>query len=250
MNVVVFGGSGLIGSRLIERLGRAGHRALSASPRTGVNTLTGDGLDEALAGAQVTVDVTNSPSFEPEEVLRFFETSGRNLLTAARKAGVRHHVALSVVGTDRLPENGYFRAKLAQERVITGSGVPFTILRATQFFEFIGPIAETGASGDAVRVSSAQFQPIAADDVASALAEVVLAPPVNGVIDLAGPEPITMDAAVRTVFEAKGDRRRIEASSDTPYFGSRITDDSLRPIGQARFGATRLNDWLRTHKPA
>ena len=216
MKIVVIGGSGLIGTKLVNRLRQKGHEVVAASPNSGVNTITGEGLAEALSGAQVVVDVANAPSWEDKAVLEFFETSGRNLLAAETAAGVKHHVALSVVGTERLPDSGYFRAKMAQEKLIKASGIPYTILRATQFFEFVGGIVQSGTDGDAIRLSPALFQPIASDDVAAALADVAVAPPVNGTVEVAGPEPIPLDKLARQVpgregRQAQGDRRRPRA---------------------------------------
>jgi uncharacterized protein YbjT (DUF2867 family) len=207
MKIVIIGGSGLIGSKLAERLRRHGHEVLAASPASGVNTITREGLAEALFDAEVVVDVANSPSFDDRAVLEFFETSGRNLLAAEAAAGVRHHVALSVVGSDRLPDSGYFRAKLAQERLIEASGIPYTIVRSTQFFEFVGAITQSGADGQTVRLSPALFQPIMSDDVADAMADAALGAPVNGTIEIAGPERIPLDESVRRYLRAKGRAR-------------------------------------------
>ena len=244
MKIVVIGGSGLIGSKLVNILRGNGHEVVAASPRSGVNTLTGAGLAEAVSGAQVVVDVANSPSFEAKAVLEFFETSGRNLIAAEATAGVKHHIALSVVGTERLLESGYFPAKLAQEKLIEESGIPYTILRATQFFEFVGAIVEAGTDGDVIRLSPALFQPIASDDVAAALADLVVAPPVNGMVELAGPEPIPLDKIARQFLAAKGDSRQVIADVDARYFGAAINDRSLTPGEHPRLGATRFEDWL------
>ena len=244
MKIVVIGGSGLIGSKTVERLRKKGHDVVAASPKSGVNTLTGEGLADALKDAQVVVDVANSPSFEAKAVLEFFETSGRNLIAAEATAGVKHHIALSVVGTERLLESGYFPAKLAQEKLIEESGIPYTILRATQFFEFVGAIVESGTDGDVIRLSPALFQPIASDDVAAALADLVVAPPVNGMVELAGPEPIPLDKIARQFLAAKGDSRQVIADVDARYFGAAINDRSLTPGEHPRLGATRFEDWL------
>lgn len=244
MKIVVIGGTGLIGSNVVQRLQQKGHETVAASPRSGVNALTGEGLDTALAGAQVVVDVANSPSFEDKAVLEFFETSSRNLLAAEAKAGVRHHVALSIVNCDGLPDNGYFRAKVAQEELIKASGIPYTILRATQFFEFIEGIINTGADGDTVRLSSALFQPIAADDVSAALAEVAMGTPANGTIDLGGPDRAPMDEIARQFLAARGDKRQVIADVHARYFGSELHDQSLVTGEKARIGPTRYRDWL------
>jgi uncharacterized protein YbjT (DUF2867 family) len=244
MKIVVIGGSGLIGTNLVNRLRQKGHDVMPASPKSGVNTITGAGLAEALTGAQVVVDVANSPSFEDRAVLEFFETSGRNLLAAEAAAGVGHHVALSVVGTDRLPDSGYLRAKLAQERLIKAAGIPYTILRATQFFEFVNSIIQAGADGDVVRLSPAHLQPIASDDVAAALADLVVGPPVNGVVEVAGPERIPLDKLARNVFAATADKRKVIADVHARYFGTELDDRSLTPGDNPRIGRTRFDDWL------
>jgi uncharacterized protein YbjT (DUF2867 family) len=245
MNIVVIGGDGLIGSGLVEILRSRGHTARAASPRSGVDTLTGRGLAEALTGADAVVDVSNSPSFADDDVLRFFETSTRNQLEAERAASVRHHVALSVVGTDRLPDSGYMRAKLAQEELIEKGGVPFSILRATQFFEFLGRIAESGFDGTALRVPPILMQPIAAHDVSSALADAVLAKPLEGSVELGGPERLRLDDLARRVLRARGDERAILADPQTRYFGALVDDTSLIAGDDARLGTTRFADWLR-----
>ena len=244
MKIVVIGGSGLIGSKLVGKLRQIGHEVVAASPKSGVNTLTGEGLAEALAGAEVVVDVANSPSFEAAAVLKFFETSGRNLLAAEKAAGVRHHIALSVVGTERLLESGYFPAKLAQEKLIRESGIPYTILRATQFFEFVDAIVQSGADGDVIRLSPALFQPIASEDVAAALADLAVGPPVNGMVEVAGPEPIPLDKIARQFLAAKGDKRPVIADVHARYFGAAIDDRSLTPGEHPRLGATRFETWL------
>lgn len=244
MKIVVIGGTGLIGSNVVNRLRALGHEALAASPNTGVNTITREGLAEALHGAQIVVDVANSPSFEDKAVLEFFQTSGRNLLAAEAAAGVGHHVALSVVGTDRNPDSGYLRAKLAQETLIKASGIPYTILRATQFFEFVGAIVQSSADGDVLRLSPALFQPIAADDVAAALADVAVSAPLNGIAEVAGPESIPMDAIARQFLAFKGDKRQVIADVRARYFGAELNDKSLRPGENPRLGSTRFADWL------
>jgi uncharacterized protein YbjT (DUF2867 family) len=245
MKIVVIGGSGLIGSKVVSNLRQRGHDVLPASPSTGVNTLTGEGLSKALQGAQVIVDVANSPSFEDKAALAFFETSGRNLLAAEKAAGVRHHVALSVVGTDRLLESGYFRAKLAQEKLIKASPIPYTIVRATQFFEFIGGIAQSATEGQMVSLPPAMMQPIVSDDVAAAVADVALEEPLNGTIELAGPERIPMDDLVRQFLAASGDPREVVTDPQAGYFGTPVNDQSLTPSDNPRLGPTRLDQWLR-----
>ena len=244
MKIVVIGGSGLIGTKLVERLRRRGHEVIAASPASGVNTITREGLAEALSGAQVVVDVANSPSFEDKAVLEFFETSGRNLLAAETAAGVGHHVALSVVGAERNPDSGYLRAKVAQENLIKSSKIPYTILRSTQFFEFVNAIIQSAADGDTVRLSPALFQPIASDDIAAALADTAGAPPVNGTIEIAGPEEIPLDAIARQYLAAKGDRRQVIADVHARYFGAEINDKSLTPGDRPRLGSIRFADWL------
>ena len=244
MKIVVIGGSGLIGTKLVNRLRRNGHDVMAASPATGVNTITGEGLAEALAGAQVVVDVANSPSFEDQAALEFFEVSGRNLLAAEWVAGVGQHLALSVVGTDRLLESGYFRAKMAQENLIKASGIPYTILRSTQFLEFIDGIVKAGAHGDVVRLSPALVQPIASNDVAAALADLAAGPPVNGIVEIAGPEPFPRDKHARQVLGRSGDRRQVIADVHARYFGIVLNDRSLIPGDNPRIGPTRFEDWL------
>jgi uncharacterized protein YbjT (DUF2867 family) len=244
IKIVVIGGSGLIGTKLVNRLRREGHEVVAASPVSGVNTVTGEGLAEALAGAQVVVDVANSPSFEDKAALEFFETSGRNLLAAEAAAGVGHHVALSVVGTERLLESGYFRAKMAQEELIKASKIPYTILRATQFFEFVAGIAQAATDGQTVRLSPAFLQPVMSDDVAAALADVTLGAPVNGTVELAGPERLSLDELVRQFLSAKHDTRQVVADVHARYFGVELNDRSLVPGDNARIGPTRFADWL------
>jgi uncharacterized protein YbjT (DUF2867 family) len=246
MKIVVIGGTGLIGTKLASRLRQKGHEIIPAAPSTGVNTITGEGLDEALSGAEIVVDVANSPSFEERAVLSFFETAGRNLLAAEAAANVRHHVALSVVATDRLPENGYFRAKLAQENLIRTSKIPYTILRATQFFEFVSGIVDSSSDGQIVRLSPALFQPVASDDVATALADVTVGAPVNGIVELAGPEKFSLDEFARKYLIATKDRRKVVADIHARYFGAELNDRSLTPANSPRLGSVRFEDWLRS----
>lgn len=246
MNVVVIGGSGLIGRKVVSMLSGLGHQVKAASLSSGVNLLTGEGLDEALAGAQVLIDVSNSPNFEDRAVLEFFQTSTGNLLRAAREAGIEHYVALSVVGADRLPESGYMRAKLAQEALIRASSVPFTIVRATQFFEFVEGIAQAATDGTTVRVPSALMQPIQSDDVAEILADVAVSEPVNRIVEMAGPEPIRMDALIRTFLAAKQDTRQVKTDSTARYFGTALNDQSLTPGEGPRLGSSRFGDWLQS----
>ena len=245
MKIVVIGGSGLIGSKTVAILRQGGHEVVAASPKSGVNTITGQGLKEALAGAQVVVDLANSPSFEDKAVLEFFQTSGRNLLAAEAAAGVRHHVALSIVGTDRTPDNGYFRAKVAQEKLIETSGIPYTIIRSTQFLEFLGAIADMSADGNLVRVSPGLFQPIAADDVAAIVAEVAVAAPRNGIVEIAGPERAPFNEIVARYLKAVGDPREVVRDPEARYWGGLVDDRSLVPLGEARLGRIGLDEWLR-----
>jgi uncharacterized protein YbjT (DUF2867 family) len=244
MKIVVIGGSGLIGKKLVANLSKLGHEVVPASPSSGVNTLTGEGLAEALEGAQVVVDVANSPSFEDKAVMEFFETSGRNIVAAEAAAGVGHHVALSVVGADRMPDSGYMRAKIAQEALIKASNVPYTIVRATQFFEFLGGVAGSGDEGDAVRLPTAPMQPVAADDVAAALADVAVAAPVNGTVEVAGPESLSIADFVGRYLAATGDKRKVVADPQARYFGAALDDRGLNPGDNPRVGPTRLEDWL------
>jgi uncharacterized protein YbjT (DUF2867 family) len=245
MKIVVIGGTGLIGAKVVKRLRRIGHEVVAASPDSGVNTITGEGLAEALAGAQVVVDLANSPSFEDSAVLKFFETAGHNLLTAEAVAGVKHHVALSIVGTDRLPESGYLRAKMAQERLIKASGIPYTIVRSTQFFEFVSGIAQSAGAGETIRLSPALLQPIMSDDVADAVTDVAIGAPVNGTIEIAGPERVPLDDMVRRFLSAKHDPRKVIADTHARYFGTELDDRSLTPGDGARIGSIRFDDWLR-----
>jgi uncharacterized protein YbjT (DUF2867 family) len=244
MKIVVIGGTGLIGSKTVAILRQGGHEVVAASPNSGVNTITGEGLKEALAGAQVVIDLANSPSFEDKAVLEFFETSGRNLLAAEAAAGVRHHVALSIVGTDR-SDNGYFRAKVAQEKLIVASGIPCTIIRSTQFMEFLGGIAASSADGNLVRLSPGLFQPIASDDVAASVAEVALAAPRNGIVEIAGPERAPFNEIVARYLKALGDPREVVRDPEARYFGGRVEEKSLVPLGEARLGRIGLDEWLR-----
>jgi uncharacterized protein YbjT (DUF2867 family) len=244
MKVVVIGGTGLIGSKLVEKLRKGGHEPLAAAPDTGVNTLTGDGLAEALEGAQVVVDVANAPDWDDAAVLDFFQTSSRNILAAESAAGVQHHVTLSVVGADRLPESGYLRAKLAQEETARTGSVPYTILRATQFFEFIGRIADSSIDGGTVHLAPVFVQPESADDVAAALADVAVSEPVNGIVELAGPEQFRLDELARRVLRANNDPRPVTADVHARYFGAELADHSLTPGSNARIAPTRFEDWL------
>ena len=245
MKIVVIGGSGLIGSKTIQILRQRGHEVVAASPKTGVDSITGEGLKEAMAGTQVVIDLANSPSFEDKAVLEFFETSGRNVLAAEAAAGVRHHVALSIVGTDRTPDNGYFRAKVAQEKLIETSGVPYTIIRSTQFMEFLGAIAASGADGNRVRFSPGLFQPIAADDVAAIVADVALAAPRSGIVEIAGPERAPFNEIIARYLKAVGDPREVVCDPEARYWGGRVEERSLVPLGEARLGRIRLDEWLR-----
>jgi len=250
MKIVVIGGTGLIGSKLVALLRKRGQEVLAASPDSGVNILTGDGLPEALAGAQVVVEVANSPSFEDAAVLKFFQTAGKNLLAAEATAGVRHHVALSIVGADRLPNSGYLRAKVAQENLIKASATPYTILRSTQFFEFGGRIADEGTEGNTVRVPGALIQPILSDDVVSVLAEIALGPPMNGTVEVGGPERFRFEDFVARALSGKNDQRKVVADLHARYFGTQLSEESLVPGQQARIGQTRFDAWLsRSNAP-
>jgi len=245
MKIVVIGGSGLIGSKLVKILREHGHEAVPASPATGVDTLTGKGLAEVLHGAQVVVDVSNSPSFEDAAVMKFFETSTRNLLSAEKTAGVKHHVALSIVGADRNPDSGYLRAKVAQEKLIKDSGIPYSILRATQFFEFAGGITDSATEGNTVRLTSAKLQPIAADDVAAALAPFAMGEPVNGFVEVAGPEAIPLAEIAQRWLIAKHDKRKVVVDPKARYFGTELNDKSLTPSANPRIGKIRFDEWLK-----
>jgi uncharacterized protein YbjT (DUF2867 family) len=245
MKIVVIGGTGLIGSKTIPILREGGHEALAASPNTGVNTITGEGLAKALSGAQVVIDLANAPSWEDKAVLEFFQTSGRNLLAAEATAGVRHHVAVSIVGTDRSPDNGYFRAKVAQEKVIESSRIPYTIIRSTQFMEFLGGIAAEGTKGNVVRISPGLFQPIAADDVAATVADVALGAPRNGIVEIAGPERAPFNEIIARYQKGIGDPRDVVSDPEARYFGGRVEERSLVPLGEARLGRIGLDEWVR-----
>ena len=249
MKIVVIGGTGLIGSKTVAILRQGGHEVLAATPQSGFNTITGEGLKEGLAGAQVVIDLANSPSFEDKAVLEFFQTAGRNLFPVESAAGVRHHVALSIVAIDRT-DNGYFRAKLAQEKLIVGSGIPYTIIRSTQFMEFLKGIAAEATQGSTVRVSPGLFQPIAADDVAAIVAEVALTPPRNGIVEIAGPERAPFNEIVARYLKAVGDARTVVRDPNALYFGGHIEERSLVPLGEARLGRIGLDEWLRRSSAA
>jgi len=249
MKIVVIGGTGLIGSKSVAILRQGGHGVAAASPQSGVNTITGEGLEEALTGADAVIDLANSPSFEDKAVLEFFETSGRNLLAAETAAGVRHHVALSIVGIDR-SDNGYFRAKVAQEKLIVASGVPYTIIRSTQFLEFLRGIADSATEGNKVRIASGMFQPIAADDVAANVADVAIAAPRNGIVEIAGPERAPFNEIVARYLKAVGDPREVVRDPEARYFGGRVEERSLVPLGEARLGRIGLDEWLRRSQTA
>jgi uncharacterized protein YbjT (DUF2867 family) len=244
VKLIVIGGTGLIGTKVVKDLREKGHEVVAASPSQGINSVTGEGLAEALVGAQVVVDVSNSPSWEDKAVLEFFEKSERNLAAAEAAAGVGHHVALSVVGTDRMLASGYFRAKMAQENLIKASKIPFTIVRATQFFEFVGAIAQFSTEGATVRLPSALMQPIVSDDVAAALADAAIAEPLNDTVEVAGPEPIRMDELVRRFLSAKGDPRKVITDVRALYYGIEVNDQSLVPGDNPRLGPTRFSEWL------
>jgi uncharacterized protein YbjT (DUF2867 family) len=245
MKIVVIGGTGLIGSKLVAKLDEQGHDAVPAAPNTGVNTLTGEGLSEVLEGAQVVVDVSNAPNWEDDAVMDFFQTSTRNLLAAEESAGVGHHVALSVVGTDRLTESGYFRAKLAQERLIEDSPIPYSIVHATQFFEFLNGIADSATEGNTVHLPPAQIQPMAADDVATEVGRVAVGSPVNGIVEVAGPEEFRLDELIRDQLAAAGDPREVVADPEASYFGITPSGRTLLPGDDARIAETRLADWSK-----
>jgi uncharacterized protein YbjT (DUF2867 family) len=249
MKIVVIGGTGLIGSKTVAILRKGNHEVLAASPQNGVNTITGEGLKEAMSGAEVVVDLANSPSFQDKAVLEFFETAGRNLLTAEAAAGVRHHVALSIVAVDRT-DNGYFRAKLAQEKLVEASGIPHTIVRATQFLEFLRAIADSSADGNVVRLPPCLFQPIAADDVAANVADVAVAPPRNGIIEIAGPERAPFDEIVARYLKAVADPREVVRDPTAGYWGGQVEERSLVPLGDARLGRIGLDEWIRRSRAA
>ena len=246
MKIVIIGGTGLIGSKTVERLRQKGHEVIAASPNTGVNTITGEGLADALTGTDVVLDLANSPSIADKDVMAFFETSGHNLLAAEKAAGVKHHVALSVVGTERLQESGYFRAKLVQEKLIRASGIAYTIVHSTQFMEFLGGIVQAGTVGDTVHLSPAYVQPIASDDVADAMADVALAAPVNGIIEIAGPQRFRLNDLAGRYLQAMNDDRKVTADPEARYFGARLDDGSLVPNGDARLGRITFDDWFTT----
>ena len=245
MKIVVIGGTGLIGSKLVATLNALGHEAIAASPNTGVNTLTGEGLEEVLKGAQVVVDVSNSPSFADDDVMKFFQTSTRNLLSYETAAGVGHHVALSIVGCERIPDSGYMRAKVAQEKLIKESSIPYSIVHATQFFEFIKSIADAATNGNSVRVPPGAFQPLAAEDVASAVTKVAVGSPLNGTVEVAGPERFGYDEFIRRGLGARNDPREVIADPEARYFGALLSENSLVPMGDAQLGKIRFEDWLR-----
>jgi uncharacterized protein YbjT (DUF2867 family) len=244
MKIVIIGGTGLIGSKTVERLTKLGHDVLAASPNTGVNTLTGEGLAAALAGANVVLDLANSPSFEDKAVLEFFETSGRNLLAAEKAAGVKHHIALSVVGTERLQESGYFRAKLVQEKLIKSSGIPYTIVHSTQFMEFLAGIANSGTVGNVVHLSPAYVQPIVSDDVADAMADVALSQPANGTVEIAGPERHRLSELVARYLKVSNDPRTVEADPEARYFGAKLSETSLVSDDNPRLGRITFEQWF------
>jgi uncharacterized protein YbjT (DUF2867 family) len=244
MKIVVIGGTGLIGSKTVAILRQGGHEVVAATPKSGVNTITGEGLKEAVAGAPVVIDLANSPSFEDKAVLEFFQTSGRNLVAAETAASVRHHVALSIVAVDRT-DNGYFRAKAAQEKLIEASGIPYTIIRATQFMEFLGGIADSSADGNRVRLPPVMFQPIAADDVAANVADVALAAPRGGIVEIGGPERAPFNEIVARYLKAVGDPRQVVCDPEAGYFGGPVEEHSLVPLGEARLGRIGLDEWLR-----
>ncbi len=247
--IVVIGGTGLIGSKVVAILRKGGHEVVAASPKNGVNSITGEGVKQAMAGAQVVIDLANSPSFEDKAVLEFFETSGRNLLASEAAAGVGHHVALSIVGIDRT-DNGYFRGKLAQEKLIKAAGIPYTVVRSTQFLEFLGAIADSSANGNRIRLPPVLFQPIAAEDVAAIVADVALAPPRNGIIEIGGPERAPFNEIVTRYLKAIGDPREIIRDPTARYWGGAVEEHSLVPLGEARLGRINLDEWVRRSRAA
>jgi uncharacterized protein YbjT (DUF2867 family) len=250
MKIVVIGGTGMIGSKVVTKLKRNGREVIAAAPNTGVNTITGEGLKEAVAGAQVVIDLANSPSFEDKAALEFFQTAGRNLLAAEVPVGVRHHIALSIVGTDRSPEIGYFRAKVAQEKLIAASGVPYTIVRSTQFLDFLPAIAAAAKDGESIRISPGPFQPIASDDVASIVAEVALGMPRNGIVEIAGPERAPFSDFVARYLKAVGDPRGVVRDPEARYFGGRVEEHTLVPLGAAQLGRISFDEWFRRSRAA
>jgi len=248
MKIVVIGGTGLIGSKTVAILRQGGHEVIAGSPRSGINSMTGEGLEKAMAGAQVVIDLANAPSWETQAVREFFQTSTRNLLAAEAATGVRHHVALSIVGTDRMPDNGYFRAKVAQEKLIETAGSPYTIIRSTQFMEFLGGIADSSTDGNIVRLSPGLFQPIASDDVAAIVADIALAAPHDGIVEIAGPERAPFNEFVARYLEAISDPREVVSDPEARYFGGRVDEHSLVPLGEARLGRIGFDEWLRRSK--
>lgn len=245
MKIVVIGGTGLIGSKTVAILRESGHEVVAASPKGGVNTVSGEGLKEAIAGAQVVIDLSNAPSSDRQAVLEFFETSGRNLVAAEAAAGTTHHVTLSIVGADRVPDQGYYRAKVVQEKLIEASGIPYTIIRSTQFLEFLGSIADASTDGSVVRLAPGLLQPIAADDVAAVVAEVAFANPRNGIVEIAGPERAPFNEIVARYLNAVGDPRKVVKDPEARYFGGRLEETSLVPLDEARIGRLNLEEWLR-----
>jgi uncharacterized protein YbjT (DUF2867 family) len=246
MKIVIIGGTGLIGTKTAERLRKHGHEVIAASPNTGVNTITGEGLAQVLAGAHVVIDLANSPSFEDKAVLEFFETSGHNLMAAEKAAGVGHHVALSIVGTDRLPDSGYLRAKVAQEKIIREAGIPYTIVRSTQFMEFLGGIAQAGMVGDTAHLSTGYLQPIASDDVADFVTDAALAAPINGIVEIAGPERERLCDFVARYLKATGDNRKVVADPEAHYFGTKLDERSLVSDDNPRIGRINFEQWFAT----